>query len=184
MLQAASIVCPEKKGQISNISLLTNTVAERCQVTYDKLCEKAKRFCACSVALNESTDITDNAQLAIYACGVDKSFEVTEQFLTVIPVHGQTTSREIFGQLCDAIMDAGLPRKRFAVDDAPNVLQMELIVLQCNSELKANFREVSGKADKLGQFLREKSSLSFSGCSSGTCAFLGVQICVKSCSLP
>lgn len=40
------------------------------------------------------------------------------------------------------------------MEDAPNVLQMELIVLKCNSELKANFRAVSGKADKLGQFLR------------------------------
>eukprot|EP00066_Takifugu_rubripes_P007068 XP_003972313.1 PREDICTED: reticulon-3-like [Takifugu rubripes] len=43
----------------------------------------------------------------------------------------------------------------FDVQDAPPVLQMELIDLQCNSELKAKFREVSGKADKLGQFLRE-----------------------------
>ncbi|KAA8584750.1 hypothetical protein FQN60_008535, partial [Etheostoma spectabile] len=29
------------------------------------------------------------------------------------------------------------------------------IDLQCNSELKVKFREVSGNADKLGQFLRE-----------------------------
>ncbi|TWW71521.1 hypothetical protein D4764_16G0000180 [Takifugu flavidus] len=29
------------------------------------------------------------------------------------------------------------------------------VQLQCNSEPKAKFREVSGKADKLGQFLRE-----------------------------
>ena len=41
----------------------------------------------------------------------------------------------------------------FDVQDAPPVLQMELIDLQCNSVLKAKFREVSGKEDKLGQFL-------------------------------
>ena len=35
------------------------------------------------------------------------------------------------------------------------MLQMELIDLQCNSELKTKFREAQGKADKTGQFLRE-----------------------------
>lgn len=37
------------------------------------------------------------------------------------------------------------------MEDAPYVIQMELIVLQCNSELKVNYREVSGKAGKLGE---------------------------------
>ena len=75
----------------------------------------------------------------------------------------------------------------FDVQDAPAVLQMELTDLQCNSELKAKFREVSGKVNKLGQFLRElppPPSLSFAGCSSGPCAFLGAHICVKSSSPP
>ena len=38
----------------------------------------------------------------------------------------------------------------FDVQDVSPVLQMELIDLQCNSKLKAKFREVSGEADKLG----------------------------------
>ncbi|KAF7249505.1 General transcription factor II-I repeat domain-containing protein 2A [Varanus komodoensis] len=128
MLQAASIVCPEKKGQFSNITLSANTVAERISDLsgniYDQLCEKAKHFHAYSVALDESTDVTDTAQLAIYVHGVDNNFEVMEELLTVIPMHGQTTAQEIFRQLCDAIADAGLLWKSFAgiiTDGAPSM---------------------------------------------------------------
>ncbi|PVD25884.1 hypothetical protein C0Q70_13548 [Pomacea canaliculata] len=45
---AACIVCPEKKGQFSNISLSANTVAER--------------ISDLSIALDETQDITDTAQ--------------------------------------------------------------------------------------------------------------------------
>ena len=48
MLQAASMVYPEKKGQFSNISISANTVAERISDMsaniYDQLREKAKHF--------------------------------------------------------------------------------------------------------------------------------------------
>uniref|UniRef100_A0A8D2Q113 General transcription factor II-I repeat domain-containing protein 2-like n=1 Tax=Varanus komodoensis TaxID=61221 RepID=A0A8D2Q113_VARKO len=127
MLQAASIVCPEKKGQFSNISFSANTVAEHISDLsgniYDQLHEKAKHFHAYSVALDESTDVTDTVQLAIYVRGVDDNFEVVEELLTLIPMHGQTTAQELFHQLCDAIADAGLLWKSFAgiTDGAPSM---------------------------------------------------------------
>ncbi|XP_069819639.1 general transcription factor II-I repeat domain-containing protein 2A-like [Dendropsophus ebraccatus] len=91
---------------------------------YDQLCEKAKCFSVYSVALDETTDITDTAQLAIFVRGVDDNFEVIEELLTVIAMHGQTTAQEIFHQLYDAIENAGLPWRRFVgitTDGAPSM---------------------------------------------------------------
>ncbi|CAM4635629.1 unnamed protein product [Leuciscus chuanchicus] len=76
------------------------------------------------VALDESTDNTDTAQLTVHVRGVDDKFEVIKELLAVIPMHGQTTAQEIFRQLCGAIEDAGLSWKRFAgitTDRAPSM---------------------------------------------------------------
>lgn len=92
---------------------------------YHQLCEKAKCFDAYSVALDESTDITNTAQLTIYVRGVDCNFELTEELLTIIPMHGQTTANEIFCHLCDTLENAGLPWKSFVgitTDGAPSMI--------------------------------------------------------------
>lgn len=44
------------------------------------------------------------------------------------------------------------------VESVPDLLQMELIDLQCNIELKTKFQEAQGKTDKTGQFWRELPS--------------------------
>ena len=128
MLQAAHIVCPEKKCQLNSIRLSANTVAEHISDLssdiYDQLCEKATCFSAYLVALDETTDITDTAQLVIYVHGADDNFELMEGLLTVSPMYGQTTAKEIFHQLCDAIQIAGLQWKSFAgitTDGAPSM---------------------------------------------------------------
>lgn len=83
-----------------------------------------KFFTAYSVALDESTEITDSAQLAIFIRGINDQFEVTEELLSLCPMHGCTTAKDIFGQLCDAIEHAGLPWNRLVsitTDGAPSM---------------------------------------------------------------
>lgn len=41
------------------------------------------------------------------------------------------------------------------VESVPRLLQIELIDLQSNRELKTKFRQAQGKADMMRQFLRE-----------------------------
>lgn len=85
----------------------------------DQPCEKAECFSVHSVALDEATDITDTAQLAIYG---DGSSEGMEELLAGIPMHGHTTAEEMFHQLCEAI------EQRFVVpttDGAPSMTGRE-----------------------------------------------------------
>ncbi|KAM3860074.1 general transcription factor II-I repeat domain-containing protein 2A-like [Diretmus argenteus] len=128
MMKVAGVVCPEKKAKFANVSLSPNTVVDRiCDLSgniYGQLRAKGEHFRAYSVCLDESTDITDTAQLAIHVRGVDDSFEVTEELLKVMPMDGRTTAQEIFRQLCNAITDAGLPWKRLVgltTDGAPSM---------------------------------------------------------------
>ncbi|KAK0145575.1 General transcription factor II-I repeat domain-containing protein 2 [Merluccius polli] len=116
MLRVADILCPEKKSLFNTLSLSANTVAERINGLsgniYEQLWDKAKSFTAFSVALDESTDATDNAQLAIFIRGVDDRFEVTEELLSKCPMHSHTKAKDIFQQLCDAMERLGLPWNR------------------------------------------------------------------------
>ena len=73
----------------------------------------------------------------------------------------------------------------FDVQDAPPVLQIELLDLHCHSALKFNFREVGGEADKLGKFLRElpPSFPELSRMFKRTmCLFGSTYLCEKLCS--
>ncbi|XP_060914195.1 general transcription factor II-I repeat domain-containing protein 2-like [Labrus mixtus] len=128
MLQVADILCPEKKSLFNNISLLANTVAERISSLsrdiYDQLCDRAKRFTAYFVALDESTDKTDTAQLSIFIRGINDQFEVTEELMSLCAMHGRSTAKDIFQQLSDAIERAGLPWNRLVgitTDGAPSM---------------------------------------------------------------
>ncbi|GFS37581.1 proteinral transcription factor ii-i repeat domain-containing protein 2a [Trichonephila inaurata madagascariensis] len=47
-------------------------------------------------ALDESTDVSDTAQVLIFIHGVDKSYEVYEELLDIDSIHGTTTGADIF----------------------------------------------------------------------------------------
>ena len=65
ILKAPEIVCPDKRQTFANISLTRNTVADRISDLAADLDSqpkhKVKSFIAFSVAIDESTDITDVA---------------------------------------------------------------------------------------------------------------------------
>ena len=81
------------------------------------------------MALDESTDINDNAQFAIFVRGVNNQFEVTEELLCVKTMQGRTTAKDVFEQLCDAIEHAGLSWKSLrgiTTDGAPSMISISV----------------------------------------------------------
>uniref|UniRef100_A0A9J7YGI0 Uncharacterized protein n=1 Tax=Cyprinus carpio carpio TaxID=630221 RepID=A0A9J7YGI0_CYPCA len=129
MLKAAEIVCPEKRQAFANISLTRNTVADRIsELSADldsQLKRKVESFLAFSVAIDESTDITDVAQLAIFICGVDETLTVTEEFLELVPMTDTTTAEDIFCSVVGVLDRVGADWSRavsLATDGAPSMI--------------------------------------------------------------
>lgn len=129
MMKAAEIVCPEKRQAFANISLTRNTVADRIsEISADldsQLKHKVKSFFAFSVAIDESTDITDIAQLAIFIRGVDETLTITEEFVELVPMMDTTTADDIFSALVGALDRVGVDWSRaisLATDGAPSMI--------------------------------------------------------------
>ncbi|GBP67295.1 General transcription factor II-I repeat domain-containing protein 2A [Eumeta japonica] len=62
-----------------------------------------------SITLDESTDLSDTAQLAIFIRGVDKEFTVTEKLLALQPLKGTITEEDIFNEVQKVFISFDLP---------------------------------------------------------------------------
>ena len=100
LLDVANIICSDKRKDFEHISLSGRTVVRRIQMMADdiktSLNERITRFEAFSISLDESTDTSDTAKLAVFIQGVDVDFNITEELLTLQPLKGTTTGEDIF----------------------------------------------------------------------------------------
>ena len=81
-------------------------------------------FVVFSVAIDESVDITDVAQLEIFIHGLDANLTVTEEFVQLVPMTGRTKAEDIFGSLVAAFDNVEVDWARavsVAADGAPSV---------------------------------------------------------------
>lgn len=113
MMKVCDVVCPDKTWVFANVSLSRNTVANRvCEMATDlktQLIERAKDFVAYSLAVDESTDTTDTAQLAIFIREVDSNLCVTEEILDIKSMHGTTKGEDIIENVFQSVTDMKLP---------------------------------------------------------------------------
>jgi len=151
---AVDCICPEKKKLFSNMSLSRFTIVRRIEDIAKNietiLKEKAELFQTYSICLDESTDITDNAQLAIFVRGVDKDFNVTEELLKLSCMKGTVTGEDVFDEMKNALAENKLVLSKLAgitTDGAPamvgrkrglvGLLNAELVKLEGSEQLIA-----------------------------------------------
>jgi len=96
-------VCPETENTLNNVSLSRHTVTRRIeeisthiQGEISKLCDDLEVY---SMPIDESNDISDTAQLAVFIRGVTKKFEVFEELLALTPMKDTTRGIDIFEAL-------------------------------------------------------------------------------------
>jgi len=105
--------CPEKSKIADEISLSHQTVSRRVEELGDNIAENLLNIIkSChyfSIALDESTDICDISQLAIFVRVTSENFVITEELLDLCPMTGTTTGKDILNKVMKVLKDFDLP---------------------------------------------------------------------------
>ncbi|KAK5855570.1 hypothetical protein PBY51_007235 [Eleginops maclovinus] len=84
----------------SQISLSRNTVTRRVEDMAEdvrgQIAQRASHFSAFSIACDESTDVSDSAQLLVFLRGVNEDFEVCQELAGLETLKGTTKGVDIF----------------------------------------------------------------------------------------
>lgn len=103
LLEVANILCPENSKKFEQISLSRRTVTRRIDLMAENikatLSNTVGNCVSFSIALDESTDISDTAQLAIFIRAIDENFTITEELLALQAMKDTTKGKDIFEEI-------------------------------------------------------------------------------------
>lgn len=129
LLSVAKEMCPEKADLFSTVSLSGATMTRRIEEMGDNLQHhlqnSAKKLCYFSLALDESNDVRDSAQLLIFMRGTNEYFEVTEELAALQSIKGTTTGVDIYEKVCQTVNGLELDWAKLAsvtTDGAPSMV--------------------------------------------------------------
>ena len=128
MAETAGLLCSENKDKFEKISLSRRTVTRRVELIDEdiasKLQKKAESFKLYSLALDESNDIKDTAQLLIVIRGINDIFEITSEFLTMLSLNGKMQRQDLYDWVSAVIERMNLPWSKLTnvtTDGSPNL---------------------------------------------------------------
>uniref|UniRef100_UPI0037E96EB7 general transcription factor II-I repeat domain-containing protein 2-like n=1 Tax=Semicossyphus pulcher TaxID=241346 RepID=UPI0037E96EB7 len=147
ILKVADIVCPEQKTKVRDISLSNDTVTRRIEDLANDLKEQLGQRVegletgAFSIALDESTDISDTAQLLIFIRTVTENFEIGEELLSLESIKDRARGVDICDAVCrslDAYNVKLLSMVGVTTDGAPAMIGRKTGAVSLLSEKVAN----------------------------------------------
>ena len=113
MLDVADQVCPAHRQKFEEVSLSRKTAARRIEAIGEDQTSPLKglvpSFQLFSLALDESTDIDDTAQLLIFVRCITENFEITEELLSLESMKDITTGEDIFECVENTLRTMELP---------------------------------------------------------------------------
>nr|KAF6360084.1 hypothetical protein mMyoMyo1_011042 [Myotis myotis] len=128
MIETSGLLCPKSKGKFEKLSLSRRTVTRRVELIDEdlasKLNSKAEFFKFYSLALDESNDVKDTAQLLIFIHEISDNFEITEEFLAMEPLKRKTRGEDFYDRVSTVIEKMKLPWSKLAnvmTDGSPNL---------------------------------------------------------------
>ncbi|XP_064411766.1 general transcription factor II-I repeat domain-containing protein 2A-like [Latimeria chalumnae] len=128
MVDVAGMLCPEYQKKFENITLSRRSIIRRVEVIDEDLASELNKKVQCftlfSLALDDSTDIKDTAQLLIFVRGINDKFEITEEFLSMESMKGTTKGSDLYERVSGCIECLKLPWSKLAnvtTDGSPNL---------------------------------------------------------------
>jgi len=79
-----------------------------------QLKDTSKQFLCYSLALNESTDVQNTAQLLVFIWGMDANFQLTEEILSVESLKNITAGKDVFHAVKNCSARTGLDWNKMA----------------------------------------------------------------------
>ncbi|XP_068206391.1 general transcription factor II-I repeat domain-containing protein 2-like [Palaemon carinicauda] len=147
MVDAVSVVCPEVISKVEAISLSRRTVVRRIDAIamniQDQVLTASVSFQWFSIALDESNDIQDTAQVLIYIRGIDENFEITEELLSMESLEDTVTGKDLYNSVINSLIMSRLSLDKLAsitTDGAPSLIGKHCgLVTLMNDKIKEDF---------------------------------------------